>query len=159
MSDRAIDRPGPAQAQVRVTRFDREAREDRTWGLLGGGFLLLAVADCMYAAQVAGGASQPSSLTNLFYILSVILLAFAAWQQEPEHQQESDRQQERHLGSSCRPASRLLPLDCSCLIKCRGSPRSRSGSLEQALHAQAMKTKGESTLGIDSKGRRQHSPA
>ena len=73
-------------------------RIDRTWGLLGGGFLLLAVADCMYAAQVAGGASQPSSLTNLFYILSVIALAFAAWQEEPDRQQESDRQQERLLG-------------------------------------------------------------
>jgi diguanylate cyclase (GGDEF)-like protein len=72
-------------------------RINRTWGLLGGGFLLLAVADCMYAAQVAGGASQPSSLTNLFYILSVILLAFAAWQQEPDRQQESDRQRERLL--------------------------------------------------------------
>ena len=72
-------------------------RINRTWGLLGGGFVLLAVADCMYAAQVAGGASQPSSLTNLFYILSVILLAFAAWQQETDPQQEADSQQERHL--------------------------------------------------------------
>jgi diguanylate cyclase (GGDEF)-like protein len=69
-------------------------RIDRTWGLLGGGFLLLAVADCMYGAQVAGGASQPSSLTNLFYIVSVISLAFAAWQQEPDREQG---EQERHL--------------------------------------------------------------
>ena len=63
-------------------------RIDRTWGLLGGGFLLLAVADCMYAAQVADGASQPSAITDLFYLLSVTLLAFAAWQREPDRQPE-----------------------------------------------------------------------
>jgi diguanylate cyclase (GGDEF)-like protein len=59
-------------------------RVDRIWGLLGGGFLLLSVADCMYAAQVANGASQPSAATNLFYLLAVAMLAFAAWQREPE---------------------------------------------------------------------------
>ena len=58
-------------------------RLDRIWGLLGGGFLLLAVADSMYAAQVAGGASQPSSITDLFYLLAVTMLAFAAWQPTP----------------------------------------------------------------------------
>ena len=55
---------------------------DRLWSLLGGGFLLLAVADCLYARQVANGASQPSAITELFYLLSVTLLAFAAWQPE-----------------------------------------------------------------------------
>jgi diguanylate cyclase (GGDEF)-like protein len=59
-------------------------RIDRTWGLLGGGFLLLAVADCMYAAQVANGASQPSILSGIFYFLSLTLLAFAAWQRESD---------------------------------------------------------------------------
>jgi diguanylate cyclase (GGDEF)-like protein len=58
-------------------------RIDRVLGLLGGGFLLLAVADCMYAAQVAEGANQPSAITNLFYLLGVTLLAFSAWQREP----------------------------------------------------------------------------
>ncbi len=55
-------------------------RIDRTWALLGGGFLLLAVADCMYAAQVADGASQASPITDLFYLLAVALLALSAWQ-------------------------------------------------------------------------------
>jgi diguanylate cyclase (GGDEF)-like protein len=57
-------------------------RLDRTWSLLGGGFLLLAVADCMYAVQVAGGSSAPSAMTNFFYVLAVALLALAAWQAE-----------------------------------------------------------------------------
>ena len=57
-------------------------RIDRAWALLGGGFLLLAVADCMYAVQVAAGSSRPSSMTNLIYVFSVALLAFAAWQVE-----------------------------------------------------------------------------
>jgi diguanylate cyclase (GGDEF)-like protein len=59
-------------------------RLDRIWGLLGGGFLLLAVADCMYAVQVAGGSSSPSSMTNLFYVLAVASLALAAWQPEAQ---------------------------------------------------------------------------
>jgi diguanylate cyclase (GGDEF)-like protein len=48
--------------------------------LLGGGFVLLAVADCMYALQVANGASTPTAMTNLMYLLAVALLALAAWQ-------------------------------------------------------------------------------
>ena len=36
-------------------------RLDRMWAMLGAGFLALATADCMYALQVAGGASAPSS--------------------------------------------------------------------------------------------------
>jgi diguanylate cyclase (GGDEF)-like protein len=55
-------------------------RLDRMWGMLGAGFLALAAADCMYALQVAGGASAPSALTNMTYDIGVMLLALAAWQ-------------------------------------------------------------------------------
>jgi len=55
-------------------------RLDRLWAMLGSGFLALAVADCMYALQVAGGASAPSTATNLVYDIGVMLLALAAWQ-------------------------------------------------------------------------------
>jgi diguanylate cyclase (GGDEF)-like protein len=55
-------------------------RMDRMWGMLGIGFITLAVADCMYALQVAGGATAPSSLTNTTYDIGVLLLALAAWQ-------------------------------------------------------------------------------
>jgi len=55
-------------------------RLDRMWAMLGAGFLALATADCMYALQVAGGASAPSSTTNLAYDIGMLLLAFAAWQ-------------------------------------------------------------------------------
>jgi diguanylate cyclase (GGDEF)-like protein len=57
-------------------------RINRIWGLLGGGFLLLALADCLYGMQVAGGSSSPSSLTNLCYVVAVALLGLAAWQPE-----------------------------------------------------------------------------
>jgi diguanylate cyclase (GGDEF)-like protein len=53
-------------------------RLDRMWAMLGAGFLALAAADCMYALQVAGGASAPSSATNLAYDVGVLLLALAA---------------------------------------------------------------------------------
>ncbi len=55
-------------------------RLDRMWAMLGGGFLALAVADCMYALQVAGGASAPTTATNLVYDIGVLALALAAWQ-------------------------------------------------------------------------------
>ncbi|HXA53885.1 MAG TPA: aminotransferase class I/II-fold pyridoxal phosphate-dependent enzyme, partial [Solirubrobacteraceae bacterium] len=55
-------------------------RLDRMWSMLGVGFIALAVADCMYALQVAGGASAPSALTNMTYDIGVMLLALAAWQ-------------------------------------------------------------------------------
>jgi len=55
-------------------------RMDRMWAMLGAGFIALATADCMYAMQVAGGASAPSAVTNLTYDLGVLLLALAAWQ-------------------------------------------------------------------------------
>jgi diguanylate cyclase (GGDEF)-like protein len=63
-------------------------RLDRMWAMLGGGFLALAAADCMYALQVAGGASAPSTATNLAYDVGVLLLALAAWQ--PGEALESD---------------------------------------------------------------------
>ncbi len=55
-------------------------RLDRMWAMLGIGFIALAAADCMYALQVAGGASAPSALTNMTYDVGVALLALAAWQ-------------------------------------------------------------------------------
>jgi diguanylate cyclase (GGDEF)-like protein len=55
-------------------------RLDRMWAMLGGGFLALAAADCLYALQVAGGASAPSAATNLAYDVGMLLLALAAWQ-------------------------------------------------------------------------------
>jgi diguanylate cyclase len=55
-------------------------RLDRMWAMLGSGFLALAAADCMYALQVAGGASAPTTATNLVYDLGVLLMALAAWQ-------------------------------------------------------------------------------
>ncbi len=55
-------------------------RLDRMWGMLGAGFLALAAADCLYALQVAHGASAPSALTNMTYDIGVMLLALAAWQ-------------------------------------------------------------------------------
>ena len=55
-------------------------RLDRMWAMLGAGFLALAAADCMYALQVADGASAPSALTNMTYDIGVMLLALAAWQ-------------------------------------------------------------------------------
>jgi diguanylate cyclase len=58
-------------------------RIERGWLTLGLGFLALTVADCLYATQVAGGASTPSAITNLVYVVGVALLAGAAWQPEP----------------------------------------------------------------------------
>ena len=55
-------------------------RLDRLWGLLGGGFLLLCVADCMYLLRVAEGAVQVSLVPNVFYLTGMALLAAAAWQ-------------------------------------------------------------------------------
>jgi len=55
-------------------------RLNRMWAMLGVGFLALATADCLYALQVAGGASAPSAATNLAYDVGVLLLALAAWQ-------------------------------------------------------------------------------
>jgi diguanylate cyclase (GGDEF)-like protein len=60
----------------------RERRIDLGWKLFGGGFVLLAAADCLYAVQVAGGATAPAGLTNLLYVLAVSMLALAVWQPE-----------------------------------------------------------------------------
>jgi diguanylate cyclase (GGDEF)-like protein len=53
---------------------------DRAWGLLGAGFIVLCVADCMYLLQVAAGTSSSSILANVFYMSGVALIALAAWQ-------------------------------------------------------------------------------
>ena len=54
-------------------------RIDRLWGLLGGSFLTLAVADSMYAVQVAhGAAANTSGVANLFYMPAMLRLALAA---------------------------------------------------------------------------------
>ena len=55
-------------------------RLDRGWALLGGGFLVLTVADSIYLTQVAGGSAASSNVANLFYMAGVALLALAAWQ-------------------------------------------------------------------------------
>jgi diguanylate cyclase (GGDEF)-like protein len=59
-------------------------RLDRGWSLLAGGFLLLAIADCLYSVLVANGSTQTSAIDNLAYVLGVALLAGAAWQAPPE---------------------------------------------------------------------------
>ncbi|MEA2471531.1 MAG: diguanylate cyclase [Thermoleophilaceae bacterium] len=55
-------------------------RPDRAWALLGSGFLVLCVADCLYLLQVAAGTSSSSILANVFYMSGVALIALAAWQ-------------------------------------------------------------------------------
>ncbi|HEY2767028.1 MAG TPA: EAL domain-containing protein [Solirubrobacteraceae bacterium] len=64
-------------------------RVNRMWAMLGIGFIALAVADCMYALQVAGGATAPSSMTNTTYDVGVLLLALAAWQPEAAPQTDT----------------------------------------------------------------------
>jgi diguanylate cyclase (GGDEF)-like protein len=59
-------------------------RLDRSWALLGGGFMLLYVADSIYVLRLAGGSAQVSLVPNLFYLSGVLLLAFAAWQPQRE---------------------------------------------------------------------------
>jgi len=67
-------------------------RLDRMWSMLGAGFIVLAAADCMYALQVAQGASAPSDLANLTYEVGVGLLALGAWQErEPSRSAETQR--------------------------------------------------------------------
>jgi diguanylate cyclase (GGDEF)-like protein len=55
-------------------------RRDRMWTLLGAGFIVLAVADCLYAVQVASGSLITGEVTNLIYEVGVALLALGAWQ-------------------------------------------------------------------------------
>ncbi|MEA2419159.1 MAG: hypothetical protein QOE60_1365 [Thermoleophilaceae bacterium] len=59
-------------------------RLDRAWGLLGGGFLVLSVADSLYVLQVASGSPASNDVANLFYMVAVALLAIAAWQPHTE---------------------------------------------------------------------------
>ena len=54
-------------------------RVDVGWGLIGGGFLSLAVADIILLLYVAQGGMVASIPANVFYILGVGLLALAAW--------------------------------------------------------------------------------
>ncbi len=61
-------------------------RPDRSWSLLGAGFLLMALADVMYAVGFTNGSTGPSPVCNLFYVLSVGLLAFAAWQSPKDNE-------------------------------------------------------------------------
>jgi diguanylate cyclase (GGDEF)-like protein len=61
-------------------------RLDRSWALLGTGFLTLTVADSIYLLHVAHGATDASGIANIFYLSAVALIAFAAWQQ-PERSQ------------------------------------------------------------------------
>jgi diguanylate cyclase len=64
-------------------------RLDRSWALLGGGFMLLYVADSIYVLRLAGGDAQVSLVPNLFYLSGVLLLAFAAWQPQREADPEA----------------------------------------------------------------------
>jgi diguanylate cyclase (GGDEF)-like protein len=55
-------------------------RLDRSWALLGAGFLVLCAADTIYLLQVASGSFDSSTVANVFYMSGVGLLAVAAWQ-------------------------------------------------------------------------------
>ena len=56
-------------------------RLNTTWALVGGGFLLLWLADSILLIKIANGSTSLSSvLANVFYMPAVALLAFAAWQ-------------------------------------------------------------------------------
>jgi diguanylate cyclase (GGDEF)-like protein len=50
------------------------------WALLGAGFLVLCAGDSIYLLKVASGATDSSTVANLFYMSGVGLLAVAAWQ-------------------------------------------------------------------------------
>ena len=56
---------------------------DRAWATMGAGFILLAIADFMYAIGVAAGTSIPTAVSNTFYVAAVAVMAFSAWQQQP----------------------------------------------------------------------------
>jgi diguanylate cyclase (GGDEF)-like protein len=53
---------------------------NRTWALLAVGFVMLAVFDCAYAIEIAGGAVRPSAIVNTGYLVALAPLAMAAWQ-------------------------------------------------------------------------------
>jgi two-component system cell cycle response regulator len=54
-------------------------RPGRSWLVLGGGLVLMAVADIINADQVAGGIYLDGTLLNAIYLSSFSLLAVAAW--------------------------------------------------------------------------------
>jgi diguanylate cyclase (GGDEF)-like protein len=62
----------------------RSWRMDWAWGLLGGGFLTLAVGDTIYLLDVAAGSVESSVVANVFYMTGVALIALAAWQPQTE---------------------------------------------------------------------------
>lgn len=64
-------------------------RVDARWTFLGGGFLVLCVADILYLLQVASGSPDAGVVPNLFYMSGLALLALAAWQ--PARKEAPDR--------------------------------------------------------------------
>jgi diguanylate cyclase (GGDEF)-like protein len=58
-------------------------RLDVRWGLLSGGFLLLAVSDSLYGLAVARGFPIVGELVNVLYLAAFALIAWAAW--APSH--------------------------------------------------------------------------
>ena len=64
-------------------------RVDMRWTFLGGGFLVLCVADVLYLLQVASGSPDAGVVPNLFYMSGLALLALAAWQ--PARKEAPDR--------------------------------------------------------------------
>ncbi|MGA2926957.1 MAG: EAL domain-containing protein, partial [Solirubrobacteraceae bacterium] len=59
-------------------------RLDRVWALLGLGFVVLAVADCLHAGQLAGGSTSRGDWCNVLYVLGAAVLSVAAWQTDVE---------------------------------------------------------------------------
>jgi diguanylate cyclase (GGDEF)-like protein len=59
-------------------------RAGRVWWLLGSGLLCFVAADATLLEKAAGtGAFSPGGRGDVFWLLSALLLAFAAWQREP----------------------------------------------------------------------------
>ncbi len=58
-------------------------RLDFRWGLLGAGFLLLAVSDSLYGLAVARGFPITGELVNVLYLVAFAMIALAAW--APSH--------------------------------------------------------------------------
>ena len=57
----------------------RGGRSDRVFLALGAGFLLMAVADCVYAAQVAQGTYRDGTLLVSIWPAGALCIAAAAW--------------------------------------------------------------------------------
>ena len=69
-------------------------RPGRGWLVLGGGLVLMAIADIINADQVAGGIYLDGTLLNAVYLSSFALLAVAAW--VPAHQTASRDREAPH---------------------------------------------------------------